>query len=127
MRLARVEPNANAFTLSFDQDLLSEIQESYLNYVVPGLAAPEHAAIFEGGKQRSGEFGEGDHQYFYTSYGEDPLFWVSNNNQATYDQFKRFFLGLGIVDEVKNLVDFDNDLQFEKHFQNSSVRSILNN
>jgi len=111
MPIARIEPNANAFTFSFDPKILEEIQDSYNLVLVPALNTPEHNAVFAGGKQRAADIGVSDQQYFYTSYGEEPLFWVSNNNQTTYDQFKRFFNGLNIAENVKELVDFESDIR----------------
>ncbi len=114
--LNRIGPKSNAFTFSFDEKLLDDIRDSYNNFILPGLESPEHISLYDGGAQREGTLGRDDHQYYYTTFGEEPLIWISNNNWRTYTQFKNFFDALNIKDEVKQLVDYDKDLTFYSGF-----------
>jgi hypothetical protein len=78
--ITRVGPNSNAFTFSFDEKILDEIRVASQTYILPYLEAPERASVFEGGELRKGTFGENEQLYYYTTYGNNPLIWVSNNN-----------------------------------------------
>ena len=114
--LNRIGPKSSAFTFSFDEKLLDDIRDSYNNFILPDLESPEHISLYDGGAQREGTLGREDHQYYYTTFGEEPLIWISNNNWRTYTQFKNFFDALNIKDEVKQLVDYDKDLTFYSGF-----------
>ncbi len=108
--VSRIDPYSNAFTFPYDVKIMDRIRDVFSNAVLPELLLPDHVALFDGGKHRSGRIGSKDQQFFYTSYGEEPLFWVSNNSQQTYDLFKEYFDALKITEAVKELVEFDKDI-----------------
>lgn len=108
--LTRIGADLNAYTFSFDQNLLGTIRCAYRDHVAAYLAAPEQSALFEGGRSRSGEFGTNDQQFYYRTYRKAPLFWVSNNNWHTYGLFKDFFDAIDIAECVKGLVDFTENI-----------------
>lgn len=106
----RIGTDLNGYIFTFDEELLETIRGAYRDHIANYLAAPEQSSLFEGGRGRSGEFGTNDQQYYYITYREAPLFWVSNNNWYTYGLFRDFFDALNIEDSVKELVDFNEDI-----------------
>jgi hypothetical protein len=114
--LKKIDPKSNAYTFVFDEKILDDIRSAYHSHILPHLESPEHASLFEDGESRVGEIGANDQSYFYTSYGKEPLIWVANNNWHTYELFKNVFEALDIRDEVKQLVDFENDITLYSGF-----------
>lgn len=108
--ISEVGPGLNAFTFAFDEKVLNELRITYQTHIRPFLLTPELSPLFEGRKQREGRFGAEGYNYAYTSYGEEPLFWVANNNERTYQDFERFYRSLLIEDAVKGIVDYDKSI-----------------
>lgn len=96
-------PGLNAYAVSFGDELLDELREAYRTVVSQRL----EAAWLQGGESRSGGIEHEDFSFFVTSYGTSPLLWVSCNNRYTHGAFHRFFESLEIIEEVKQLVDYD--------------------
>lgn len=70
-----------------------------------------YAYLFEGFEQVNIQITDGELKFHVTSYGTAPLLWVSNNNNHTYQLFKKFMDDLGIMEEIKTLIDFDKKIQ----------------
>lgn len=70
-----------------------------------------YAYLFEGLEQINIQITDEELKFHVTSYGTAPLIWISNNNKHTYNIFKSFIDGLGIMDDIKTLVDFDDHIQ----------------
>ncbi len=101
--LNHLAPGVNAYTLAFEDGLLEELRDSYHALVSQRIKM----AWLQGGESRSGRIDHQDWSFFFTSFGTHPLIWVSSNNPYTYGIFQRFFESLHIVEEVKQLVDYD--------------------
>lgn len=109
-RLSQVAPHVNAFEFRFPEEALSEVRAMYSSSVARSLESPENASAFEGGRDVSGRLAGDEHSFYITSYGSAPLLWVSADDAATYAVFRRAFDSLGIVDDLKELVDFESDI-----------------
>lgn len=96
----------NAYTVTFEDAILDEIRESYNQNIKPFLSNPKNKKYFSGGKT----FIKSIANYRFFSYGKYPLLWFSNNNRETYEIYKRFFDKLDIQNEIKKLVDFDENI-----------------
>jgi hypothetical protein len=70
-----------------------------------------YAYLFEGMEQINIQITDEDLKFHVTSYGTAPLLWVSNNNTHTYNIFKSFMTELDVMDEIKELLDFDNNIE----------------
>lgn len=103
-KLIQLDAEANAYTCRFDPALLDGIRASYESLLAPYFADPAHRHYLEGGYFYDGEVGP-DNDYFIVSYGGYPLLWLSSNNAPTLALFQRFFDGLGISEDLKQLVD----------------------
>ncbi len=93
----------NAYTFSFEDELLEELRDAYQTVVSQRL----EAAWLQGGESRAGEIEHESFRFFVTSYGSSPLIWVSCGDRHTHGLFQRFFESLHIVEDVKQLVDYD--------------------
>ncbi|NQV98197.1 MAG: tetratricopeptide repeat protein [Rhodospirillales bacterium] len=109
--LKQIEPNLNAYTFSFDGKILDRMRSMYSAHVAPFLSAPKQATLFEAGYTKSGQFHSAAFDYFYTSYGKNPLLWVSCDGQSSFDPFQEAFENLDITEALKGLVDFDDHIQ----------------
>jgi len=114
--IKKIGPELNAYKFSFDEKKLDEIRRVYREHVFPLLETPEVAGLFKGGKNKFGPIGLKDQLYYYATYDEEPLLWISNNNQHTYEQFKEVFGALNFKEAVKPLVDFEEDITFYSGF-----------
>jgi hypothetical protein len=70
-----------------------------------------YAYLFEGVEQINIQITDDELKFHVTSYGSAPLLWISNGNSHTYKRFKSFMDELGIMDELKTMVDFENHIQ----------------
>ena len=102
--LKLLHPELDARTFQFEEALLDEIRESYLNRLSPLFEDPENQYLFQGGRSHRVKVGESA-PYFALSYESYPLLWVSNNDAQTYALFRRFFDAIGIESEIRGLVD----------------------
>lgn len=50
-------------------------------------------------------------KYHVTSYGTAPLLWISNNNTNTYNIFKKLMTDINVMDEIKELLDYDRRIE----------------
>ncbi len=109
-RLVQVGPALNAYKFTFDDNLLDELRRLYFSALSHGLAAPQNASIFEGGAQISLSISVANYKFHLLSYGKTPLLWVSSGNRPAYDIFKRFADSLEIENDLKELVDCNQNL-----------------
>ncbi len=105
--LHRIGANLNCFTYRFDEALLDGFREIYTDQISPYLDRPEQRALYGGGYTKSGDFNAHGQSYYYTSYGTNPLLWVSSNSWQTYQQFERVFALFDFHDEIKERLDCD--------------------
>lgn len=108
----QIGPHLNAYEFSFNENLLADVRHAYQATILPYLLAPEDDQLLEGGLHRTAQIGSGDEQYYLSTYGVEPLLWISNDNWQTYGMFKDVFDALDIKDEIKNLVDWEKDITF---------------
>lgn len=109
-KLTHLAGGVNAYTLSFDDVLLNDLRTLYDKGVRGHLDLPSNSFLCEGGKYAEGKWQQGPYGFYACSYDDAPLLWVSNDNLTTYDVFNGFFRSLDIVDEVKQLIDFENEV-----------------
>lgn len=113
--LKPLHSDLNAYTFSFDESLLEEIRETFLAELSPTLAQKSLQYLFEGGKVFKQPIGS--HQSFYIySYESDPLLWISNNCEWSYQMFLRFFDSLELSEDIKQLVDYKDRIQMYSGF-----------
>lgn len=110
-KLLEIQNAPNAFTMNFDIDILKDLQSMYLSDLGPVISNPNNAAILSGGQRFISELDLGESQYFLTSYGKNPLLWVSNNNEKTYQIFKKFYEQLDIDQELNKMIDVEDTIQ----------------
>lgn len=104
--LNKLNNGLNAYTLTFEDHILDEIREAFNQNIQDFINIPQNKKYFAGGKTFFKPIGD----YRLFSYGKYPLLWICNNNQKTYEIFKRFFDNLKIQDEIMELVDFDENI-----------------
>lgn len=75
------------------------------------LSREGYAYLFEGQEQINIQITDDVLKFHVTSYGTAPLLWISNNNTHTYNIFKSFMTELGVIDEIKNMVNFDDHIE----------------
>ena len=103
INLDQFAPGLNAYSFSFEEELLEELRDAYLTVISERL----EAAWLDGGESRSGRIEHEDVRFYFTSYDASPLLWVSCDNEYTHGIFQRFFESLHIVEAIKQLVDYD--------------------
>ncbi len=109
--LQQLEPDLNAYKVNFDGSLLKPLQELFETSLKARLNREGYAYLFEGLQQINIQITDEKLKYHITSYGTAPLLWISNNNEHTYNIFKSFMDKLKIMDDIKQLVDFKNQLE----------------
>jgi hypothetical protein len=109
-KLTPVANGVNAYTLSFNDGLLSELRTLYEAEVRDFLDLPQNAHLLGGRHFVQERWQRGAHKFYAASYEGAPLLWVSSDNFATYEVFTRFFHSLDIVHDIKNRIDFHRDI-----------------
>ena len=109
--LKQIEPGLNAYTVNFDHSLLTPLREMFDNALRERLNREGYAYLFAGMEQINIQLKIDDLQFHVTSYGTAPLLWISNNNAHTYQLFRSFMDELNIMDDIKELVDFDDHIE----------------
>ncbi|HHJ35662.1 MAG TPA: hypothetical protein ENJ87_07840 [Gammaproteobacteria bacterium] len=109
--LQQIEPGLNAYTVSFDPSLLDTLRKIFDDSLRERFQREGYAYLFSGMEQINIQIKMEDLQFHVTSYGTAPLLWVSNNNAHTYNIFKTFMTELDIMDDIKELVDFENRIE----------------
>lgn len=109
-KLIQLGTGLNAFKLNFEDELLNEIRESYFKDIKNFFSDKKNQYILEGGTVIDEEIAQSSKNYYLTSYGTNPLLWLSCNNRTTYNIYKRFFDALEIDQEVKELVDHNKNI-----------------
>lgn len=104
-KLTQLAPGLNAYKLTVTEGLLDEIRDSYTRELHPLLTNPGNRQLLDGGRAFHQPLGAATSEYFMVSYLTHPLLWFSSNTPGTYQIYRRFFDGLGIEDEVRQLVD----------------------
>ncbi len=110
-KLQQIKAGLNAYTVCFDPVLLNTLRTMFDSHLRERLSREGYAYLFAGMEQINIQMKFDDLQFHVTSYGTAPLLWVSNNNAHTYDLFKMFMSELDIMDDIKELVDFDNKIE----------------
>lgn len=106
-KLTRIGPGLNAFRLSFADNLLDEIRESYNRELRGVLANPANQRLLAGGRALHQTFGGATSEYYLVTFLSYPLLWLSSNTPRTWQIYKSFFDSLDIEQEVRALVDHD--------------------
>lgn len=109
-KLKQIGEDLNAYAFSFGDELLEEARTSFSSTLAGYLSKPQNAALLSGGKPHQIEINTSQHKYFLMSYGPSALLWISNNCIDSYQMFKRFFDAIAIRDDLKQLVDFDQNI-----------------
>lgn len=109
--LQQIEPGLNAYKVSFEPALLTPLREMFDNALRERLNREGYAYLFTGMEQINIQLKLDELQFHITSYGTAPLLWISNNNAHTYAIFRSFMDELDIMDDIKELVDFDNKIE----------------
>jgi len=109
--LQQIAPGLNAYKVSFDPSLLGALRAMFDEHLRERLSKEGYAYLFTGMEQINIQMKFEDLQLHVTSYGTAPLLWISNNNAHTYDIFKSFMDELDIMDDIKELVDFENKIE----------------
>ena len=110
-RLQQIEPGLNAYKVNFDSSLLNTLRTMFDRSLRERLQREGYAYLFAGMEQIDIQMSLEDLQFHVTSYGTAPLLWISNNNTHTYNLFKSFMNELDIMDDIKELVDFENKIE----------------
>ena len=106
-KLTQLKNGLNAFKFQFEEKLLNEIRDSYHQDIESFINDKNNKHLLEGGSVFAQVIQQSSNNYHLTSYGISPLLWLSCNNQATHDIYRRFFNTLDIEQDVKELVDHD--------------------
>ena len=106
MKLKKLARDLNAFTFQFQDHLLEEIRTSYYRELESFLRDPRHQYLFKGGRTFKQPIGKSPSEYYLFSYNDYPLLWFSANTPQTFQIYQRFFEGLSIEEDVKELVDY---------------------
>lgn len=109
--LKKIEPGLNAYTTSFKPSILNKLRTMFDDSLRERLSREGYAYLFSGMEQINIQMKLEALQFHITSYGTAPLLWISNNNAETYDLFKSFMNELDIMDDIKELVDFENKIE----------------
>jgi hypothetical protein len=109
--LQQLEPGLNAYKVSFDTSLLNPLRTMFDTYLRERLGREGYAYLFAGMEQINIQMKLEELRFHVTSYGAAPLLWISANNADTYDIFKAYLTDLDIMDEIKELVDFDDHIE----------------
>lgn len=109
--LQQIEPGLNAYTVSFDFSLLNTLRTMFDGFLRERLGREGYAYLFAGMEQINIQLKLEELQFHVTSYGTAPLLWISSNNAHTYKLFKSFMDELDIMDDIKQLVDFDDHIE----------------
>ncbi len=110
-RLKKISPELNAYTVSYDASLLDRLRKVFNASLLQGLIARQNAGLLAGESKVNLMVGDEKLQFHILSYDKAPLLWISNNNIRTYNIFKSFLTSLDIIDDIKELVDYDKDLR----------------
>jgi len=110
-RLQQLEPGLNAYKVSFDSSLLNTLRNMFDSALRERLGREGYAYLFAGLEQINIQMKLEDLQFHVTSYGTAPLLWISSNNAHTYNIFKSFMDELDIMDDIKELVDFEDHIE----------------
>ncbi len=109
--LQQIEPGLNAYTVSFDSSLLNTLRTMFDRSLRERLNREGYAYLFAGMEQVNIQLKLEELQFHVTSYGTAPLLWISSNNAHTYTLFRSFMDELDIMDDIKELVDFDDHIE----------------
>jgi len=110
MKVVSLGGDLNAYTVAFDPALLEELRAVYAEAIAGYLIREEGRDLLGGGKPVAVGWEHYPYKFRVTSYGHAPLLWISNDNLAAYQLFERFFRSLDVVDEIKSLVDFEQNI-----------------
>lgn len=109
--LQQIAPGLNAYKVSFDPSLLTTLRAMFDEHLRERLGREGYSYLFTGTEQINIQMKFEDLRFHITSYGSAPLLWISNNNASSYEIFKVFIDELDIMDDIKELVDFDKKIE----------------
>ena len=109
--LKQLESGLNAYKVNFAPSLLTPLREVFDSYLRERLNREGYTYLFDGMEQIDIQMKLEEFRFHVTSYGTAPLLWISSNNSHTYDYFKTFMDELDIMDDIKELVDFDDHIE----------------
>ena len=109
--LQQIEPGLNAYTVSFDSSLLNTLRTMFDHSLRERLGREGYAYLFAGMEQINIQLKLDELQFHVSSYGTAPLLWISSNNAHTYQRFKSFMDELDVMEDIKELVDFDDHIE----------------
>lgn len=109
-KITPVSEGLNAFKLKFNDHYLDEIRNSYHQNLEHLMSDKNNQHLFDGGVFFKEVVPHSSENYFLTSFGTQPLLWFSCNNKDTYNLFMRFFNHLDIHNDLKELVDYDENI-----------------
>ncbi len=101
----------NAYTVRFDSSLLNTLRTMFDRSLRERLGREGYAYLFAGMEQINIQLKLEELQFHVSSYGTAPLLWISSNNAHTYQLFKAFMDELDVMDDIKELVDFDDHIE----------------
>lgn len=108
-QLTNIEKGSNAYTCKFPPALLNEIRESFFVSLEPILSARENESWFEGGQILHQPVGD-KNDYYLVSFADYPLLWFSCDSDKTYAIYRRFLDAIEIEADIKDLIDFEQNL-----------------
>lgn len=109
--LQQIEPGLNAYTVSFNSSLLNTLRTMFDRSLRERLGREGYAYLFAGMEQINIQLKLEELQFHVSSYGTAPLLWISSNNAHTYQLFKSFMDEIDVMDDIKELVDFDDHIE----------------
>ena len=109
--LQQLEPELNAYKVSFDPSLLNSLRTMFDDVLRERLQREGYAYLFQGMEQINIQMKMEELQFHVTSYDTAPLLWISSNNAHTYQRFKSFMTELDVMDDIKQLVDFEDHIE----------------
>lgn len=101
----------NAYTIGFDAALLKPLQAIFNSSLSERLHSEDYAYLYEGVKQIDTHITHDQLSFHVLSYETEPLIWISNNNEQTYELFRNFIVESKILDELKPLIDHEKRIQ----------------
>ncbi|MGE3728898.1 MAG: hypothetical protein AB7I41_25345 [Candidatus Sericytochromatia bacterium] len=108
LQLSALHNDLNAFTFSYPDVLLCDLQRQFEREIRPFFEDPAQDELLRGGKYQHMLLPGGN--YSLCSYDTDPLFWVANRQASNYALFKAFFDALGLEQALKPKIKHKNQL-----------------
>ncbi len=95
-------PELNAFSFTFDPELLWPLRAAFSKHLSTFFYLPENKALLSGVYYQSRRVGD----YYLLSYDTYPLLWLTNHNLNSYQLFHDFFEQLSLNEPLKPYIPF---------------------